>query len=46
MASNFVGESIPVINRDSGEMLGVVTEADLFQLYLGLQTRIADLERA
>ena len=30
----------------SGEMLGVVTEADLFQLYLGLQTRIADLERA
>lgn len=46
VASNFVGESIPVINRDSGEMLGVVTEADLFQLYLGLQTRIADLERA
>ena len=46
VASNFVGESIPVINRDTGEMLGVVTEADLFQLYLGLQTRIADLERA
>ena len=45
-ASNFVGESIPVVNRDTGEMLGVVTEADLFQLYLGLQTRIADLERA
>ena len=46
VASNFVGETIPVINRDTGEMLGVVTEADLFQLYLGLQTRIADLERA
>ena len=46
VASEFVGESIPVINRDTGEMLGVVTEADLFQLYLSLQTRIADLERA
>ena len=46
VASNFVGESIPVINRETGEMLGVVTEADLFKLYLGLQTRITDLERA
>ena len=46
VASHFVGESIPVINRETGELLGVVTEADLFQLYLGLQTRIADLERA
>ena len=46
VASQFVGESIPVINRDTGEMLGVVTEADLFQLYLSLQTRITDLERA
>ena len=46
MASRFVGESIPVVNRETGEMLGVVTEADLFQLYLSLQTRIADLERA
>ena len=46
VASRFVGESIPVVNRDTGEMLGVVTEADLFQLYLSLQTRIADLERA
>ena len=46
VASQFVGESIPVVNRDTGEMLGIVTEADLFQLYLSLQTRIADLERA
>ena len=46
VASRFVGESIPVVNRETGEMLGVVTEADLFQLYLSLQTRIADLERA
>jgi len=45
VASGFVGESIPVINRDTGEMLGIVTEADLFKLYLNLQTRISDLER-
>jgi len=46
VASDFVGESIPIINRDTEEFLGVVTEADLFQLYLSLQNRISDLERA
>lgn len=46
IASGFVGESIPVIDRDSGIMHGIVTEADLFQLYLSLQSRIVDLERA
>lgn len=46
VASGFVGESIPVVDRETGRLHGVVTEADLFQLYLSLQTRIADLERA
>ncbi len=46
IASNFVGEHIPVIDRHNNTLLGVVTEADLFKLYLGLQGRIADLERA
>ena len=46
IASGFVGESIPVIDRDSGAVLGIVTEADLFKLYLSLQSRIADLERS
>ena len=46
VASGFVGESIPVVDRDTGQLYGVVTEADLFQLYLSLQTRIIDLERA
>ncbi len=45
VASGFVGESIPVINRKEGTMVGVVTEADLFKLYLSLQHRVADLER-
>ena len=44
-ASNFVGESIPVINRRTGALIGVITEADLFQKYLSLQTKIADLEK-
>lgn len=46
IASTFVGESIPVINRENGEMLGVVTEGDIFGLYLSTQTRITDLERS
>ncbi len=46
VASGFVGESIPVVDRETGHLYGVVTEADLFQLYLSLQTRITDLERA
>ena len=46
VASNFVGESIPVVNRDTGLLVGVVTEADLFGLYLSLQNQVSDLERA
>ena len=45
VASDFVGESIPIINRENDTFQGVVTEADLFKLYLSLQTKIADLER-
>ena len=46
VASDFVGESIPVVNRDTNDLRGVVTEADLFKLYLKLQTRVSDLERS
>ena len=46
VASQFVGESIPIIDRDTNEMVGVVTEADLFSLYLSLQRRVADLNAA
>ena len=46
VASTFVGESIPVIDRDTGEMLGVLTEGDIFGLYLSTQNRISDLERS
>ena len=45
VAVQFVGESIPVIDRDNNRLVGVVTEADLFRDYLALQNKIVDLER-
>ncbi len=45
VASDFVGESIPVVNQNTGILHGVVTEADLFKLYLKLQSKVIDLER-
>ena len=45
VAVKFVGESIPIIDREKNHMLGVVTEADLFRDYLSLQNRMVDLER-
>ena len=46
VASNFVGESIPVISRSDGKLAGVVTEADIFQAYMSTQVKINDLERS
>ena len=46
VASDFVGESIPVVERKTGLLLGVLSEADLLALYLSLQTKVADLERS
>jgi len=43
-ASNFVGESIPVLDKGEGKFLGVITEAALFQAYLSMQTKTRDLE--
>ena len=46
VASDFVGEAIPVVNRNTNEFIGVVSEADIFQAYLATQTRIHDLEHS
>jgi CIC family chloride channel protein len=45
VAVQFIGESIPIIDRDNNQFLGVVTEADLFRDYLSLQNKMVDLER-
>ena len=44
-ASNFIGESIPVIDRRTGRFLGSINEGDLFKLYLQLQGQTQDLEK-
>ena len=43
-ASEFVGETIPVIDRQTNVLKGVVSEADIFQAYLKLQNNVIDLE--
>ena len=43
-ASNFVGESIPVVDNDRN-LIGVVTEADLFSEYLKVQDQISHIEK-
>ena len=43
-ASNFVGESIPVLDH-SRKLVGVITEADLFLQYLSIQDNISNIER-
>ena len=45
IASDFVGEAIPIIDRENNRLLGVVTEADLFDHYLSLQNKVIDLEK-
>ena len=43
-ASNFVGESIPVLDQ-SKKLVGVITEADLFLQYLSVQESISNIEK-
>jgi CIC family chloride channel protein len=44
VASEFVGETIPIIDRKSNTLMGVVNEAGIFQAYLKLQNTVIDLE--
>ena len=44
IASDFVGESIPVVDG-SNTLLGVITEADLFSAYLNVQSEITEIEK-
>ena len=43
-ASEFVGESIPVVDQDTGRLCGVITEADLFSVYLQVQKQVKTIE--
>ena len=43
--SDFVGESVPIIARDDRKFLGAVTEGDLFQAIIAVQSDIRHRER-
>ena len=44
IASDFVGEAMAVVDQESGVLLGIVTEADLFLVYLKAQSDVHKLE--
>ena len=44
IASDFVGETIPVVNKENGQLVGVVSEGDIFNAYLTTQSRVHNLE--
>ncbi|MDG2299112.1 MAG: CBS domain-containing protein, partial [Planktomarina sp.] len=44
VGSDFIGEAIPVLDRTSQKLQGVISESDIFKAYLDLQTQIIDLE--
>ena len=43
-ASNFVGESLPVIRKDDNYLLGIVSEADLFNSYIQVSNMVRKIE--
>jgi len=45
VASVFVGESIPIIDREKNILVGTVSEGDLFSAYLNLQNNLIDIEK-
>ena len=44
-ASQFIGENIPVVDRKSNTLLGVMTEGDLFHAVLAVQEQAKALEK-
>lgn len=44
IASDFVGEAMAVVDQKSGCIIGVVTEADIFSVYLEAQSDVHKLE--
>jgi CIC family chloride channel protein len=43
--SQFVGESLPVIDKESGMMRGSIAEGALFQAIIDVQAQARNLER-
>jgi CIC family chloride channel protein len=43
--TNFVGESVPVINKDSGAIVGVISESDVLKSYNQISSEIRSIEK-
>ena len=44
-AANFIGETIPIVDRSTGTLIGTINEGDLLKMYLDLQGQTIDLEK-
>ena len=44
-AANFVGEAIPIINRETNKVISVITEGAIFEAYLKVQDTVIDMEK-
>jgi len=43
--SEFVGESIPIINKETNEMIGIISENDVLGAYLDISEEINQIEK-
>ena len=46
VASGFVGEAMPVLEKKTRKMIGVVSEADIFTVVLETQRDVTSLEKS
>ena len=44
-AANFVGEAIPIIDRQTNRVVSVITEGAIFEAYLNIQDTVIDMEK-
>ena len=45
VASSFVGEIIPIVNRHTNKAEAIITEGEIFQAYLSKQSQTVDMEK-
>ena len=45
VASNFVGEIIPIVDKNTNEAVAVITEGAIFQAYLSKQNQTVEMEK-
>ena len=43
--SKFVGESIPIVNKENNEMIGIISENDVLKAYLDISEEINLIEK-